>query len=95
MNQTFFLVLFNPSSAVYVPRTAEKEKKKSTELVPLFTCQKDVSSHQSALSFSGDESEAELIGLCVQEPAFMQCNIRLSVHFNWMAEELECMPSSF
>ena len=25
-----------------------RDKKKSTELVPLFTCQKDVSSHQSA-----------------------------------------------
>ena len=37
--------------------------------------------HQSAWSFSGDESESELIGLCAQQPAFMQYNIRLSVRF--------------
>ena len=38
-----------------------RDRKKSTELVPLVTCQKDISSHQSAWSFSGVESERELI----------------------------------
>ena len=82
VNETFYLVLFNPSSAVFVPTstTVETEKKSRLNLF-LDTCQKDVSSHQSAWSFSRAESETELIGLCTQEPAFMQCNIRLSVPF--------------
>ena len=104
VNETFFLVLFNPSSAVFVLYTyTVQTKKKSTELVPLFTCQKDVSSHQSAWwSFSGVESETQLIHLlactCKNQllcSAISRCLSLSAIRArHWMAEELECMPSS-
>jgi hypothetical protein len=40
-----------------------RSKNKSIDIVPLFTCKKDIASHRSIWSFSGVESEDELI-LC-------------------------------
>ena len=41
-----------------------KDKHRSTEIVPLSLCNKDVTGHKSTWSFSGIESETDLILAC-------------------------------
>ena len=42
-----------------------RDKHRSTEIVPLSLCNKDVTGHRSTWSFSGIESKTDLILACV------------------------------
>lgn len=41
----------------------KKDRKRSTEIIPLILCKKDISKHSSALGFGGPQDEIDLI-LC-------------------------------
>jgi hypothetical protein len=38
-----------------------RDRKQSTEIIPLITCTKDISKHKTTYNFSGIENEIELI----------------------------------
>ena len=52
-----------------------KDRKRNTEVVPLFSCDRDISNHKSLYKFTGPEDEVELI-LC--RAAKFKKNERLS-----------------